>query len=66
MSMDIVIVREGDGYRLLHGHLRLANILRTTGEAWVHVKGDCEVRIVRVRSQYVVHREGRPYPLHRQ
>lgn len=64
--MDIVIVREADSYQLLHGHLRLANILRTAGEAWVDVKGDCRVRIVRERSQYVVHRDGLQFLLHRQ
>jgi hypothetical protein len=66
MSMDIVIVREGDGYRLLHGHLRLANVLRTAGEAKVHVKGEGELRITRVRSEYLVDREGLQRPLHRQ
>lgn len=64
--MDIVIVREGKGYRLLHGHLRLANVLRTSGEARVHVKGEGELRILRVRSEYVVDLDGRLCPLHRQ
>ncbi|HEY8606021.1 MAG TPA: hypothetical protein VIM12_02755 [Noviherbaspirillum sp.] len=63
--MDIVIIKDGDGYRLLHGHLRLANILRTNGEAIVHVQGEGEVRVVRVRNEYMAGRDGKQKPLHR-
>lgn len=66
MNMDIVIVREGDGYRLLHGHLRLANVLRGAGEARVPVKGEGELRILRIRNEYVVDRDGCHTPLRRQ
>ncbi|RJF97245.1 hypothetical protein [Noviherbaspirillum saxi] len=66
MSPDIVIVREGDGYRLLHGHLRLANELGQSGAVDVEVRGEGRVSIVRHRSEYEVHRDGQRLPLYRQ
>jgi hypothetical protein len=62
-AMDIVIIREGDGYRLLHGHLRLANVLREAAAVNVHVHGEGEVQVVRVRSRYMVKRDGQQRPL---
>jgi hypothetical protein len=66
MSHDIVIVREGDGYRLLHGHLHLANELGLHGEIDVEVPGEGKISIVRVRNDYAVHRDGKRLPLYRQ
>jgi hypothetical protein len=54
MKQDIVIVREGGAYRLLHGHLRLANVLKANGEAWVEVPGGHRVRIVQAPNGYLV------------
>ncbi|WP_194722536.1 hypothetical protein [Noviherbaspirillum malthae] len=66
MNPDIVIVREGDGYRLLHGHLRLATELGRTGEVDVDVRGEGRIRIVRVQDELQVCRDGRRLPLYRQ
>jgi hypothetical protein len=66
MSPDIVIVREGDGYRLLHGHLRLATALGQAGEVEVDVRGDGIVKIVRVRNNFEVRRDDKRLPLYRQ
>lgn len=65
MSPDILIVREGDGYRLLHGHLRLANVLLLSDEVVVEVKGEGEVKIVKTRNGYVVGNKGQRLPLYR-
>jgi len=65
MSHDIVIVREDDGYRLLHGHLRLANELGQRDEVDVDVPGEGKIRIVRARSGYLVHCDGKRLPLYR-
>jgi bifunctional DNA-binding transcriptional regulator/antitoxin component of YhaV-PrlF toxin-antitoxin module len=68
MNPDIVIVREGDGYRLLHGHLRLATELGRTGEVDVEVRGEGRITIVRVQDELQVRREGqegRQLPLYR-
>lgn len=61
--MDIVIVRDGDGYRLLHGQLRLANVLREAGNALVHVPGEGDLRVLRERSGYIVCAGDRRVPL---
>jgi hypothetical protein len=66
MSHDIVIVRDGDAYRLLHGHLRLATVLGQSEEVVVDVRGEGKVRIARARSEYYVGRDGQRLPLHRQ
>jgi len=66
MNPDIVIVREGDGYRLLHGHLRLATELGRTGEVDVDVQGGGRIRIVRVQNELQVCLDGRRLPFYRQ
>jgi hypothetical protein len=65
ISPDILIVREGDGYRLLHGHLRLANVLGSSGEVAVDVPGEGRVAIVRTPSGYVISKDGQCLPLYR-
>lgn len=66
MSYDIVIVRDGDAYRLLHGHLRLATVLDQADEVLVNVPGEGRVRISRARNEYYVRGEAHRLPLHRQ
>ncbi|RJG07642.1 hypothetical protein D3870_18025 [Noviherbaspirillum cavernae] len=63
MNMDIVIIRDGAGYRLLHGHLRLSNVLQSCGEAIVEVAGEGEVRILKTRVGYIVGRGDQRLPL---
>lgn len=64
--MDIVIVRDGEGYRLLHGQLRLANMLRDAGKAVVPVPGEGELSVLRERSGYIVCVGDRRIPLRMQ
>lgn len=72
MNPDIVIVKEGDGYRLLHGHLRLATELGRTGEVDVEVRGEGKITIVRVQDELQVRQQGQQgqqgqqLPLYRQ
>lgn len=66
MNPDIVVVKEGDGYRLLHGHLRLATELGRTGEVDVEVRGEGKITIVRVQDELQVRQEGQQLPLYRQ
>jgi hypothetical protein len=65
VNPDIVIVRDGDGYRLLHGHLRLANILRASEEIQVDVRGEGTVKVAKTRNGYVVDSGTRRLPLYR-
>lgn len=64
MSPDILIVREGDAYRLLHGHLRLAGVLLRSAEADIEVRGEGVVKILKTRSGYVVRHGRQRLPLH--
>jgi len=65
MNPDIVIVRDGNGYRLLHGHLRLANVLRTAGEIDVEIRGEGKVKVVKTHDGYAVGKDGQRLPLYR-
>lgn len=65
MSPDILIVREGDGYRLLHGHLRLASVMATADEVALDVPGDGKVRIIKTRTGYVIGKDVQCLPLYR-
>jgi hypothetical protein len=65
MSPDIVIVKDGDGYRLVHGHLRLATVLGVSGEAAVDIQGEGKVKVVKARNEYFIGRNGRRIPLYR-
>lgn len=63
MSPDILLVRDGDGYRVLHGHLRLASVLSMRNEVLVDVKGEGKVRIVRTGNGYFAGKDGQRLPL---
>lgn len=65
MNPDILIVREGDGYRLLHGHLRLASVLGASDEVLVDVPGEGKVHIARSGTGYIVGKDGQRLPLYR-
>lgn len=65
MNPDILIVREGDGYRLLHGHLRLASVLGATDEVSVEVPGEGRVQLSRSGTGYIVGKDGQRLPLYR-
>lgn len=65
MSPDILIVPEADGYRLLHGHLRLASVLGTSDEVAVDVPGEGQVRILKTPAGFVVGKNGQRLPLYR-
>lgn len=52
MSPDILIIRDGNGYRILHGHLRLASELSQRSEIFVDAPGEGRIKIVRTRQGY--------------
>jgi hypothetical protein len=57
MSPDILIVKDGGGFRLLHGYLRLENALNMAKEILVEVKGEGLVRIVKKSGRIFVNDE---------
>lgn len=50
MHPDIVIVRSPEGFRLLHGYLRLANLLRNSKKVAIHVPGEGDLTIAQTRE----------------
>ena len=63
MSPDILIVRDGDCYRVLHGHLHLVSELIMFNEVSVIAKGEGDVKVVKTHNGYLVGSEGQRLPL---
>lgn len=59
MNPDIWIVRDGDMYRLLHGHLHLAAELIKQSYVFVNIKDEGEVKVVRSAAGLIVERDSR-------
>ncbi len=62
-SEHIVIVRDGEAYRLLHGHLRLANVLRGADKVLVEVRGEGKIVVMKTRDGLFAGPNGRCLPL---
>lgn len=65
IDSEIVIARDGDRYRLLHGQLRLASRLGNGKEVCVDAKDEGVVKIIRARGRLLVESGNRLLPLHR-
>ncbi|MDB5841800.1 MAG: hypothetical protein JWQ23_3752 [Herminiimonas sp.] len=63
MSPDIVIIRESDGFRLLHGHLHLAIALDMHDEVKIDVKGEGEIQVLKTRQGFFVSKDNQRLPL---
>lgn len=63
MSPEILLVRNGDGYRVLHGHLRLASVLSIAGETIVDASGEGKVRVIRTPGGILVGEGNQRLPL---
>lgn len=63
MTPDIVLIRDGDQFRLLQGHLRLANVLANYGSVHLDVIGGGIVRVTRKKSAYFVVQNGKWLPI---
>jgi hypothetical protein len=63
MHPDIVIVRHAEGFRLLHGHLRLANLLRVFKRVSIDVPGEGAITIAQTRDGLHVNKGQERYRL---
>jgi hypothetical protein len=63
MSPDILIVRDDSGYRLLHGHLHLANALKKSKEIIVEIKDEGKVRVMKTAAGLMVALGSQSFPL---
>jgi hypothetical protein len=64
MQHDIIIVREGEGYRLLHGHLRLSNMLHRANPVCIEIKGEGSVKVMKTGAGYLAGKDVPRLPLH--
>jgi hypothetical protein len=65
MSPDILIVRENNGFRLLHGQLHLAAALGQSLSVTVKVSGEGEAKVYKVDRAFHVEMDGQRLPLRR-
>ena len=63
MDQDIVIVRDGDYYRVLHGYLHLTSEMGMSGEVLVEVRDEGVVKIVKDRGTFLVNKGNNQYLL---
>jgi hypothetical protein len=64
MDNEILLVRDGDGSRVLFGHLRLSSVLTTSSEVTVNVKGEQgRAKIVRTEEGLHVAKDNLQLPL---
>jgi hypothetical protein len=64
MDNKIVLVRVGQGYRVLFGHLRLTSVLTMSREVTVNVKGERgRAKIVRTEEGLHVAKDNLQLPL---
>lgn len=54
MSPEILIVRERDGYRVLHGHLHLASLLNLADEVIVVASGEGKIAAVKTPDGIII------------
>jgi hypothetical protein len=54
MSAEILIIRDNDCYRVLHGHLHLVSVLSMTDKAIVDVVDEGKLTVVKTRKGYLV------------
>jgi len=55
METEIVIAREKDGYRVMHGHLRLTALMSENTEIILNVQGTGDVKVKRTPTGYAVY-----------
>lgn len=55
MDNEILVVREEDGYRVLHGHLHLTALMSENTEIMVRARDSGNVKVIRTPRGLVVH-----------
>jgi hypothetical protein len=63
MSPEILVVRNGDSYCLLHGHLRLSNALSRSNEVIAVASGEGKVKVIKTPGGIFIGSEDQCWPL---
>jgi hypothetical protein len=63
MTPDILLVRDEDGYRILHGRLHLVIVMSTSDEVVVDASGEGKVKIIKTPNGPLIENEYMRLPL---
>ena len=63
MKPDILIIRDGERYRVLHGLLHLAGVMSRSNEVVVDVQNEGEVSILKNKNGFFVCKNNQRLPL---
>jgi len=63
MAPEILLVRQRDGYRVLHGHLHLASAMREANEVIVEASGEGQVKVIKTPYGILIDDKNRRLPL---
>ena len=63
MNPEILLVRNDNGYRILHGHLHLATVMSTSNETIVDASGEGKVRVIKTPEGTLIENGQRRMPL---
>jgi hypothetical protein len=63
MAPDILIAQESNGYRILHGHLRLANALNTCNEILVETNNLEKIKIIKTAAGLIAGQNNHYLPI---
>jgi hypothetical protein len=63
MSPDVLVVRDDDRYRILHGHLHLVSEMSRTDELTVDASGEGNVKVVKTAEGIFISGENRHFPI---
>ena len=63
MQPEILLVRHGEGYKVLHGHLHLMSALAQSGEAMADASGEGKVKLFKTPDGVVIGNDSKRLPL---
>lgn len=64
MDLDILLVKERNGYRVMYGHARLSEVLKATDEVFVDVQWEQgKAKVFRTAKGLLVAKDSRHLPL---
>jgi hypothetical protein len=63
MCADVVLARDGAGYRVVFGYLRLAAVMSSSNELLVDVKGDGTALVLKTPDGLLVNKDNHQLPL---
>jgi hypothetical protein len=63
MTPEILLVRQRDGFRVLHGHLHLASVMNQVNEVIVEVSGEGKFKAIKTNEGILIDDKKRCLPI---